>query len=272
MANPKNRDFGQTALVAGSLRGYRAWGKLAGGSSEVLFSPLYNRLAAPWGRGRNEAQCMQLMSVQTALACCESCSAKAIEMLNRFPADHRSPSSPSEDSEYCGTCGFYAFHAPSRALAKSVYLPLLGESPIVGSIKATGFIVVGELGFRAQYVEIEALCGLGAEPAAEHYGVPWFATMDELVEHFPADKTYDVHDLYASWDDLFTFGILPHQSTVRMDPDTKRIFVFGSDSASPRVELTPGVPVATIVEGTTLVTLTLCNGRIDITSVPWSGI
>lgn len=214
---------------------------------------------------------MQLMNARASLdnACCEICSAKAIQMLNRFPNDHTSPSAPSEDSTYCGTCGFYAFHAPGKPLTRSIYLPSLGESLIVGSIKATGFIVVGELGFRAQYAEIEALCGLGAEPSAEHYGVPWFSTMDELAEHFPADKTYDVHDPYASWDVLFTFGILPHQSTVRMDPDTKRIFVFGG--ALPHVELTPGVSVATIVEGMTLVTLTLRNGRIDISTVPWSG-
>ncbi len=64
--------------------------------------------------------------------------------------------------------------------------PQFSRSDFVhGCIRAHGRIILGTAGFRAQRVEMEAIYGRGNRVIASNYNVPWFATLGELLEHFP---------------------------------------------------------------------------------------
>ena len=74
------------------------------------------------------------------------------------------------------TCGFYAKH-----------LPVI--SSVSGVIKASGTVILGTLGFRAQYAEIEALylhgCYADDHWVFTQYNVPIYTDFDAMVRHFP---------------------------------------------------------------------------------------
>lgn len=92
-------------------------------------------------------------------------------------------------------CGLYGLHKEAR-LNTSDGLMGYGGQAVFGSIKASGRMLIGEHGFRAQFAEVEALspspaCISSAEKRAgirqiaEAYGVPYFKSMIELLEAFP---------------------------------------------------------------------------------------
>lgn len=70
---------------------------------------------------------------------------------------HRTPSAYPP----CRSCGLYAFHHPDRFSQHNGTLPSNFESTpglyLLGSVKATGTIVIGAKGMRAEKMEIEAL-------------------------------------------------------------------------------------------------------------------
>ena len=82
----------------------------------------------------------------------------------------------------CG-CGFYAYYN-----AISGY----GYGDLIGSVKAHGKIILGTLGFRAEYMEIEALCSVDRGCYADAYGVPRFPTLEELLENFPPSNVTEL--------------------------------------------------------------------------------
>lgn len=85
------------------------------------------------------------------------------------------------------TCGFYAkYHSKDLPYGR-----------VFGSIKASGRIVMGTIGFRAEVAEIEALSlrqpdgtfSIGkatGQLLSERYGVPVLPSVGELIEQFPA--------------------------------------------------------------------------------------
>lgn len=95
------------------------------------------------------------------------------------------------------TCGIYAHYLPLESYAR-------GFSNVFGVVRASGKILMGTKGFRAEKVEIAALAALGQcnrwfectesalEPQLEtlvdfctKIGVPYFSTVEEMVEQFP---------------------------------------------------------------------------------------
>lgn len=100
-------------------------------------------------------------------------------------------------------CGFYARYdfldldlslkgstskqgkAPDNDIGVEHRLSALVADKVCGSIKATGHVLMGEAGFKAEFAEIEALCGVQAKLPATYYRVPWFATWEELIAEFP---------------------------------------------------------------------------------------
>lgn len=77
------------------------------------------------------------------------------------------------------TCGFYARHTP---FSPSFY------TAIAGVIKASGRVILGTAGFRAQYAEIEALYfppGWGTPTMLDQYNVPIYRDFDAMVQDFP---------------------------------------------------------------------------------------
>jgi hypothetical protein len=150
-------------LIPGFLRGYRAWDwrpPVLRGKVRMF----------DWHSGRNQAQCIGGVhhSRQTLTV-----------------SDER-PQVPLRDC----SCGFYATHQG---------FPANYAGALEGSIKAEGRIILGEVGFRAQYATVEALCigkwtglGLGLGFAGhthkgveEYYGVPLFGSREELLREFP---------------------------------------------------------------------------------------
>jgi hypothetical protein len=180
----------QKAFIAGFLRGFRVWGY-----AEVEGVPLLRSTAFPntWKVGRNDAECMSKRAIQqfsTPTCPCPACVLTIDQFKSEWLANKEafeSHEAPSTDKRLCNKCGFYGFHKPEAIGTQTGYVTFSG-SHIGGSFKATGSIVLATLGFRAEHVEVEALYGGFADTgrkAADHYGVPWFRTRDELVQQFP---------------------------------------------------------------------------------------
>jgi hypothetical protein len=99
------------------------------------------------------------------------------------------------------TCGFYATHRD---------FPTDYFGPIEGSIKAEGRVIIGEIGLRAQYATIEALCltrnrvpvfaGLNVwsnirKRIEEYYQVPILPDRGTLLKEFPPQDISNLVDL-----------------------------------------------------------------------------
>lgn len=195
-------DFGHNRrpFIAGFMRGYRAWRM---DPRELLLRPVSHRDEC-WIPGRNVARCLRLeqfraqprditnvlASMQVLCPCgSEECGGDGarkarqtrLEKLERHQV-------PSINEDPCNQCGFYGLHTPnfSNEAISPYMMDVNIPSIVLGSMKATGIIVVGEKGFRAQIGEVEALAG-GAvsEPYAKKYGVPNFGSFHELVREFP---------------------------------------------------------------------------------------
>ncbi len=158
---PDDWDFG-----IGSVRGYRWWSwqvpaSLAGclKVDDDTARPLLGANNMHWGPGRQEATCGAYGAVA-------------------FQTD-QSPHEPPEYHYPCG-CGFWGywdvnvpfkdhfsvttFYAPAEQYSVFPRYYLSGKGlysariPVLGSVKATGRLIIGEKGFRSQYAEIESLC------------------------------------------------------------------------------------------------------------------
>lgn len=162
-------------FVAGFMRGYRVWSK-----PQQIMAPVLGSVAHAyvWLQGRNLAECMQLQ--EPGGTCCANC-AEGWRIRLELLRGHKVPSINGP----CTECGFYAIFDPDSAInygGRYLY-PRGGQT--YGSIKATGNVVIGERGFRAQIAEIEALAGDTAQAAAEYYGVPWYSSLDGLAVDYP---------------------------------------------------------------------------------------
>lgn len=171
-------------FVAGFMRGYRVWSK-----PQQFMAPLLASVAHAyvWLYGRNLAECMQLQ--EPGGTCCASC-IEGRRIRLELLKGHKVPSINGP----CTECGFYAIFDPDSAMnyGGRYLFPRGGQT--YGSIKATGNVVVGERGFRAQIAEIEALAGETAQAAAEYYGVPWYSSLDGLAVDFPPQDPGDFGD------------------------------------------------------------------------------
>lgn len=185
-------------FVAGFLRGFRIW-LLKG---DKLGSTAWD---SNWVPGVNVAECQSRLRAMNALqelgiyaACtCVHCQTlftqpTASELRqarwNQF-IDHVAPAASNDG--LCNRCGFYGYHEMDSLDNSETYVPGFDDmksSFIVGSFKATGSVILGTVGFRAEKVEVEALCGnyprIGKE-LSRQYNVPWFETREELLTQFP---------------------------------------------------------------------------------------
>lgn len=193
MANDLDFTGEKKSFIAGFCRGFRMW--MVRDGSVRLRSTAFQQYV--WNGGVNVADCQAKLSAQvrandTTMPCdCECCTGRIDEIRAdraKTLAAFETHKAPSTDENLCRKCGFYAYHMPKYLTAHSSLMPGLPAGHyIFGSIKATGHIVLGTRGFRAEYVEVEALYGSGTigPIVAEQYGVPWFENQDRLVEEFP---------------------------------------------------------------------------------------
>jgi hypothetical protein len=159
-------------LVPGSLRGYRCW-RLTKGDDVDLF-PLHADCSASWARRRRMT------------ASCDN------ELREPEANAHYAEDSPATNC----TCGFYATYDPVSYLAHMPkpwnYFNGKQQVFVHGSIRASGRIILGDWGFRAQYAEVEALWGPHGKAPALNYDVPWFRTRDSFLRQY---IRHDVSDL-----------------------------------------------------------------------------
>lgn len=188
----------------GFLRGYRTWDTTAAG--------IY--LGSVWAEyryqaGRNQAYCRGRI---------------AFAFIQGHPAPQRN----------CA-CGFYAAYKDIPREYR--------HHPIWGSVKATGRVLIGTRGFRAEKVEIEALCA-GTEGFSfiseetiqrlgNHYSVPTFPSPEAMFKAFPPqslDGLVPAAVPSEEWLVMLRFrGINGVDYAVKTNPDGSGGVVNGSD-------------------------------------------
>lgn len=156
-------DRGEVSLVPGSLRGYRVWGPSGFALAALGFS---GYIYIP---GANTAYCIYAEG-NRCICSCNEC--KVLQ--------HDSAPAPV----LACTCGFYALLTHDQEELQGA-VGVVSRTYPIGSLKASGRVVLGSRGFRAERVEIEALARPCAKYVATYYGVPWFPTMEDLVAEFP---------------------------------------------------------------------------------------
>jgi hypothetical protein len=151
-------------LVPGTLRGYRAW------DMDALPSRLLS-LSMPYAwvpRYSPPAVCYMRQSVESFLK----------EDMRLAP--HSPPALGC-------SCGYYATYNLKDLYTFQDWGVLASARYVIGTVKAYGSVMLGTIGFRAQYMEIEALARSGprvAEKAAA-YGVPVVPSFEALVSQYP---------------------------------------------------------------------------------------
>jgi hypothetical protein len=182
----------------GEVIGYRWWQAVSpgwGANSGRLVGQI-----APWDPGVNEAQCLRAVTVDYSRSW-----PPEVTWHEPAPPVHEPP---VEYPEPCG-CGFWAYWDPTCTNP-------LGANPFghsaFGVIKASGRVVIGAKGFRAQTAEILAitfgnaltcdcdLCSLrglydAPSPRLAHqimkdYDIPVLGSREHLLSEFPPDKNY----------------------------------------------------------------------------------
>lgn len=142
---------GKDTVVPGFLRGYRCW-RYDRYTLELY--PIHVDLG-PWSGGHLRAACYD-------------------------PRHHE-----EAPVAYC-RCGIYATYNPKDYRSQQPSFWHINDGTFVhGSIKATGRVILGEIGFRAEEAKVEAVWGLRARAIASLYEVPWFLTQGRLLKHFP---------------------------------------------------------------------------------------
>lgn len=172
--------LGDRLLVPGVLRGYRAWRY---DSMANTLSPLHYNLG-PWTvPGTTVAACPDDPAV--ALGCdCDDCTEEHTDIHNGDFEKNHAPFEPC-------TCGIYAAYKPGtfgftlpRRWERFIDVP---RRIVHGSILASGKVLLGETGFRAQKAEIEGLYGWQAKRAAKRLGLPWIRSKERYLKKYPPD-------------------------------------------------------------------------------------
>lgn len=165
-------DYDVPDIVATSLVGYRTFGPLP--VTTMLHG--LTKTEYTWQPGANEAQCLR--------------NRKTSSLTNEVKMQeiHKTETIPVADC----ACGFWAYW-DSKCSA-------LDNSPtrLKGVIVAWGKMIVGPLGFRAQYAKILGLAlpnngdALQVYPAirAQYPGVKWFDDLQEMAAVFPSNNVF----------------------------------------------------------------------------------
>lgn len=150
--------WGDSTVVAGTLCGYRYWRLTCCLGYWGLRSPIYSRM---WNEGWTEAVC------------------------GLSPSYRHGPRVPNSGC----ACGLHACHTP-QTLREYMEDPPFAFPVIQGCVEATGQIIVGPDGFRAQRMRIVALA-LDSDltqrifPGPAYSSIPQYGSMAELEHDFP---------------------------------------------------------------------------------------
>lgn len=203
----------------GTLRGYRQWGFRHYDQDQILFSSrvvydgpydfgvpadgfdvthevIHRQRVIAWRAGVNKALCYaQHLPITIEIKRRDEYGSIFMKR-ETIGFAVRSEGNPLHSAPYMAcACGLYALHNKDVLNEHDGLLHYGGQS-VFGSIKASGRVLIGRNGFRAQSAEIEALspsphCMTSAERRAsirriaEAYSVPYFHSATELMEVFP---------------------------------------------------------------------------------------
>jgi hypothetical protein len=137
-------------LVPGSLRVYRAWGFGERDYRDDYRDPDADLTAVArswiWGPGVNTAGCVNPVgsTFQTKATSSGGLRSGTVNLWPRTTVDHPTP------DLHC-SCGFYAQYRWDDGVE------YMGSASVVGACQASGTVVLGTRGVRAQHMRIEAL-------------------------------------------------------------------------------------------------------------------
>ena len=162
-------------LVPGSLRGYRSWrrsGRRAHVPSGMLPLTAVTRRSVTWGATLHAE-------------CTEPDFANPSPARDGLPDAHRSPEPSCE-------CGIYAWYVPDDTMTVEA-----GVFGAVGVIEASGLVLMGDRGFRAERARIIAVVTWNKRVAAAcaEAGIAVYRRRRDLLRDYPPE------DLSALLDD-----------------------------------------------------------------------
>ena len=184
-------------LVPGSLRGYRSWRRIG------------RRTQVPDGMLPMAAvtRTSVLWAPTLHAECTEPDLANFSPERRRLTDDHRSPAPSCE-------CGIYAWYRPDDSLAMDA-----GVFGAFGVIQASGLVLMGDHGFRAEHAQVVAVVTWNKRLAAacEAAGIAVYRRRRDLLRDYPPE------DLSALLDDVPA----PDESAPRWGPTAAQNRVFG---------------------------------------------
>lgn len=160
-------------LVPGTLRGYRAWGM------DALSDLLSVSMPYRW----------KPLSNPPAAICCMRLSMEPFLKEDMRLVAHPSPVLGC-------SCGYYATYTLQDLNTFQAWANLTSAGYVIGTVKAYGSVVLGTIGFRAEYMVIEALVNTNSfvVEKARRYQAALVSSFDELVTRYPPS---DVTELLA---------------------------------------------------------------------------
>jgi len=150
------------ALVAGTLRGYRSW--------------------LPVRRKGLASGALPLASVQIpGVVWTKTLHARCFAPAFSDTTQTSEPSAPHGPPERGCRCGIYAWYRPDDSV--------MMHAPVFGVIAASGVIMMGTRGFRAQQADIVAVVThkRGIAAACEQAGVAVYRRRRHLLHDFPTE-------------------------------------------------------------------------------------
>jgi hypothetical protein len=163
-------DYQVPDIVATSLVGYRQFGPLP--VTTMLHG--LTKTEYTWVAGKNEAKCLRNRQTSAAF--------KEQQMIDQ----HKKEQIPVQDC----ACGFWAYWDMNTSALSNNTVRL------VGVIQAWGKLIVGPLGFRAQYAKIIALAvpdeKVEVYPSirAQYPGVKWYDDKFEMAAIHPSNNVF----------------------------------------------------------------------------------
>ena len=172
-------------LVPGSLRGYRVWVRRIGPKYPERWRPFRGQAPTLY----SVTQCFQWTSGPQPLAVCAMARSHAAlrnPYLVAHPLVTTGDFSRKVPNTFC-TCGYYALLQPEWSYLCDEFFPISrlrrNSNMVMGSISASGRVVLGTRGFRAERCTIEAV--VNNPKIAKRYGVPSMPTVAEFLEIYP---------------------------------------------------------------------------------------
>lgn len=226
MTSLQDMFHGQTVVPGASLRGYRSWGIDIVDGSFVLASTAVQYV---WRPGELLAECAQSNSqtfqrTDVGVRGCDCSMCTQLRSAGGWPAraEYLRDVHPAPVAD-C-KCGFYGWYRPDDTR--------IIPSTIRGSVRASGRIIMGSHGFRAERVKLEALV-LPRVLATDHRTRRLLAELRAGDVHFTFSDDTSMVDLVRRYPPDDVSALVNHECDASCRPTT------GTVVASSAAVMTP---------------------------------